>query len=130
MAGLKLDGAGTAKMATLEEALVMVQALHGVVERMALEVRNGSPISSLVPALKRVGTPLAAKLKAQYGMVSDQVTQMLLMATRGGGDQVKVRALREGVAQVRTALDIAVAKVKENHAMQDHSQDAAAEAGA
>ena len=116
MAGLKLDGAGTAKMATLEDALAMTQALHAVVERMAMAVRNAQPISSLTPALKRVGTPLAAKLKAQYGMISDQVTQMLLFATRGGGDQVKVRALREGVAQVRTAIEIAVAKVKENHA--------------
>ena len=126
MAGLKLDGAGTAKMATLDEALVMTQALHAVVERMAMAVRNMQPVSSLQPALKRVGNPLAAKLKAQYGMISDQVTQMILSATRGGGgDQVKVRALREGVAQVRIALEIAVAKVKEQHAMEKHGEEPA-----
>ena len=132
MAGIKLDGAGTAKMVTLDEALALTQALHAVVERMAMDVRNGVPISGLMPALKRTGNPLAAKLKAQYGMISDQVTQMILGATRGGGggDQVKVRSLREGVAQVRIALEIAVNKVKEQHAMEKHGGDTADTAGA
>ena len=36
--GPKLDGAGLAKMATLDEATGAVQRLHGIVERMAIAV--------------------------------------------------------------------------------------------
>ena len=36
MAGTKLDGAGAAKMKTLESALVDLQGLHGLVEQMAM----------------------------------------------------------------------------------------------
>lgn len=117
--GPKLDGAGQVKMETLLNALAQIQQLHGVVERMAMEAKNMKPISPLVPQLKRVATPLASGLKAQFGLLSDQVTQMLLAATRGGGDQMRVRALREGVAQVRQALEIQVTLVKNKHTVED-----------
>ena len=52
-------------------------------------------------------------------MISDQVTAMLLVATRGGGDQNKLRALRESVAQIRTQIEIAIAKTKEKHSITD-----------
>jgi len=47
------------------------------------------------------------------------VTALLLIATRGGGDQAKLRSMRELVAQIRTALEIAVAKTKEKHAIEE-----------
>jgi hypothetical protein len=117
--GPKLDGAGTAKMTTLTEALAQLQSLHAVVERMAMELRNQKPVGPLAPQLKRVATPLASKLKAQFGLLSDQVTGMILIATRGGGDQLKVRALRENVAQLRQGLEIQVSLVKTKHAQDD-----------
>ena len=117
--GPKLDGAGQVKMETLTNALAQIQQLHAVVERMAMEAKNMKPISPLVPQLKRVATPLASGLKAQFGLLSDQVTQMLLAATRGGGDQMRVRALREGVAQVRQALEIQVTLVKNKHTVEE-----------
>ena len=58
-------------------------------------------------------------------MISDQVTAMLLIATRGGGEQMKLRSLREGVAQIRTQLEIAVTKTKEKHAMPEDGGDVA-----
>lgn len=121
----QLDGAGTAKMVTLDEATAQLQRLHGIVERMAMAIRSEQETGQFGPQLRRAGSPLVGLLKGQFGMISDQVTAMLLVATRGGVAQTKLRALRESVAQIRTQLEIATAKVKEKHAVSDdaHSSD-------
>jgi hypothetical protein len=124
MAGLKLDGAGQVRLQTLHEAMVMLQKCHGVVEGLAMDVKNSRPTSGAVMQFKRVATPLASKLKGQYGMISDTITSMILASTRGGGDQVKVRILREGIASVRQQLEIAEVQVKEKHAVSDDAENA------
>lgn len=113
--GPKLDGAGVAKMETLEEAATHVQRLHGIVERMGMAVRSQQNTAQFGMQIRRAASPLVGLLKGQFGMIADQVTAMLLIATRGGGEQNKVRALRETVAQLRIQLEIAVAKTKEKH---------------
>ena len=40
LVGPQLDGAGVAKMETLEEATAQLQRIHGIVERMAMAVRS------------------------------------------------------------------------------------------
>ena len=125
MAGPKLDGAGNVKIVTIHEAQAILQRCHGIVEGMALDVKNSRPIAGGVQQLKRAATPLIGKLKGQYGMIADVVTAMLLAATRGGGDAQKVRGMREGIASVRTQLEIAEAKVLENHAVEDPKKKAA-----
>ena len=117
MSGTKLDGAGTQKMKTLDEAVLVVQRLHGLVERMAVEVKAEKGAGVYPQQLKRLATTLQGQLKGQFGLIADQVAQLILIAGRGGGEQMKVRALRESVAQIRTALEIAAAKVKEQHAV-------------
>ena len=117
--GPKLDGAGLAKMATLDEATAAVQRLHAIVERMAIAVRGQQNTAQFGAQIRRSGSPLVGLLKGQFGMISDQVSALLLIATRGGGDQAKLRSLREAVAQIRTALEIAVAKTKEKHAVEE-----------
>ena len=117
MAGVKLDGAGAQKMKTLEEAQLSVQRLHGLVERMAIEVKNQRAAGVLPQQIKRMAVPLQGQLKGQFGMIADQVSAMILATGRGGGDQLKLRSLREYVAQVRQALDIAASKVKDQHAV-------------
>lgn len=129
MAGIKLDGAGTAKMATLEAATLELQRLHGVVETIAVAVKGNKPTTTFMPQVKRIGTSLAGRLKGQFGMISDQVTAMLLAATRGGGDQQRLRGLREGVAQVRVALDIAIAQTKEKHQVHHEKPEAPGASG-
>jgi hypothetical protein len=119
----KLDGAGAAKMTTIEDALTHLRRLHGLVERMAVAVKAKEPTQLYGAQLKRAGTPMVGLLKGQFGTIADQVTAMLLAATRGGSEQLKVRTLREGIAQVRTQLEIAAARVKQNHTVDD---DAAA----
>lgn len=117
MAGVKLDGAGAQKMKTIEEALSTIQTIHGHVERMAVEVKNQKGAGVIPQQIKRIATPLQGQLKAQFGLIADQVSGMILAAGRGGGEQLKVRAMREYVAQIRTALEISQAKVKEQHAV-------------
>jgi len=118
MAATKLDGAGAQKMKTLEEALVTLQTLHGMVERMAMEVQNQRPIGVMPQQLKRLAAPLVGQLKGQFGMIADQLSTMRLVAGRGGGDKLKVRSYREHVAQIRTMLEMAQNKVKKDHGVE------------
>jgi len=121
-AGPKLDGPGTIKVATLEDALTKLQAVHAVVERMAVEMKNGKPIGSLAQQLKRTATPLQGQLASQFQPIADLVTSMLLIAGRGGGDAVKLRSFREHVGQIRAQLEVALAQTKEKHLVREHPE--------
>jgi len=118
MAGIKLDGAGTQKMKTIEEALIALQSIHSVVERMAVDVKNNRGLGIAPGQIKRIATNLQGQLKAQFGLVADQVSAMIIAMGRGGGEQGKIRVAREAVAQIRTALEINAAKVKKDHAVE------------
>jgi hypothetical protein len=124
--GPKLDGAGAAKMATLEAATSHLQRVHGIVERMAIALRSKEPLSNYGPQVKRAAAPLVGLLKGQFGMISDQATALILVASRaGGGDQQRVRSLREAVGQIRQSLEIANAKVREKHTIEESPKAAA-----
>lgn len=112
-----LDVPGRLKMATLEEAAKIAQRLHGLVEQAASAAHKGEPIVSYTQQVRRAGAPLVSLLKAQFGMVSSHVAQMMIIAGRTGSDKVRVRALREGVAQLKMQLDVSETRVKESHAV-------------
>jgi hypothetical protein len=118
MASTKLDGAGAQKLKTLEEALVTIQTMHGLVERMAMELQQKKPIGVMPMQLKRMASPLVGALKGQFGPIADYVSSMLLVAGRGGGDQVKVRAYREHIGGLRQMIDFAEKKVKRDHSVE------------
>jgi hypothetical protein len=123
-AGPKLDGAGTVKLVTLDEALLRLQSVHALVERMAAEQKSGKPISSMEQQLKRAATPLQGQLKAQFSLIADQVSALLIVAGRGGPAALKVRSFRETVAQIRTQLEIAIVQTKAKHAIEEkHEKD-------
>ena len=125
MAGPKLDGAGKVKIVTVHEAQAILQRCHGLVELMAMDVKGSRPINGGISQLKRAATPLIGKLKGQFGMISDVVTAMLLAATRAsGGDQAKVRTMREFIASIRQQLEIAEKQILEKHAVDDHKKPA------
>jgi hypothetical protein len=48
---------------------------------------------------------------------------MILASGRGGSETIRVRALREHVAQIRAALEVAVGKVKEQHSVEIEGQE-------
>ena len=115
MAGAKMDGAGIEKMKTLETAQSQLQRVHGLVEQFAMAVKNDQPTAIWGGQIRRAGSPLVGLLKGQFGMISDQLAAMMVVAGRTGSDKVRLRSLRETVAQARTALEIAVAKTIELH---------------
>ena len=127
MAGaVRLDGPGTVKMAVLEESLVALQRLHGLVEQMAIAVKNQKPGQVYAMQIRRSATPMVGQLKGAFGTIADQVSAFILVASRGGtGEQQKVRALREQVAMIRQAIEIAQNKVKEQHAIAQAEEPAA-----
>ena len=122
MAGLVLDGAGQVKYETLQWALTMHQRLHGQVETYAVGVKNSKPEPSILNNIKRNLPVMAAKLKAQFGMVSDLVTAVYAGAGRGASDQMRVRGLREGMASIKMQIDIAVTQVIAKHEKVDEKK--------
>ena len=118
MAGVKLDGAGAQKMKTLEEALSTIQTMHGMVERMAMEMKNQRSVGIIPQQIKRIAVPLQGQLKGQFGLIADQVSGMILAVGRGGSDVVRLRTMREYIAQLRTAVELNVSKVKEQHSVE------------
>ena len=119
MAGLKLDGAGTVKMQTLEECVGMHTRIHNLVEQYALAVKRNQPAGHLMMNLKRQMPALAGKLKGQFGMISDLVTATNMSMTRGSSEQMRVRAMREGVAAIKVQLEIALTQTIAKHELKE-----------
>ena len=117
MAGTKLDGAGAAKMHTLDDSLTHLQRVHGLVEQMAIAIRNQKPTTMYGMQIRRAASPMVGQLKVQFGLLADQVSGLVLVATRGGSEQMRLRMMREMVGQIRTAIDIMMSKVKEQHSV-------------
>jgi len=114
-----------AKMKTLDEALILLQRIHGVVEQYALALKRNQPSAAFVMNIRRTLPTLAANLKAQFGMIADQVTAANLAASRGASEQVRLRGMRESVAQIKQALEIASTQTKERHSVPiDRNDDA------
>ena len=110
-----LDGAGLAKLQTLESAVTLVQRLNTIVERMAQAQRMQQPLASFRQQIQRAAAPVASLLKPQFEPISSLITNMVLISTRGGTDQTKVRTLRESVAQIRAQLEAAESRVRQQH---------------
>jgi hypothetical protein len=119
--GARLDGAGLAKMKTLEQATLLLQRIHGLVEAYAMAVKNRQPSAPLVMNIRRTLPSLAENLKGQFGLIADQVMQVQIATTRGSSESVRIRTLREGVAQIKQALEIATTQTKDRHTVQDES---------
>jgi len=116
MAGPKLDGAGTEKMKTLDESLMQLHRLHGLVESYALAIKRSQPPATYLMPIRRALPTLASLLKGQFGLISDQAMSLNVGVSRGSNEQVRVRMLREGIGALRQALDVAIVRVRENHA--------------
>jgi hypothetical protein len=131
MAGIKLDSAGQNKLKTLDEALLLLQRIHGIVEQYGMAIKRNQPTQTYVMNVRRQLPTLAANLKNQFGMISDLVTSVVLASSRGASEQVRLRQLREGVAQVKQAIEIAMTQTKDKHkVVDDHGPPKAAGDGA
>lgn len=115
----KIDGAGLSKLQTLEDAVGLVQRLNTIVERMAQAQRNAQPLAPFRQQIARAAAPAASLLKQQFEPIANMVTNMVLLSTRGGTDQTKVRSLRESVAQIKVQLEAAESRVRKQHTVSD-----------
>lgn len=107
-----------AKLETLEHAMSTMQKVHGIVEQMALTVRNEGNTGPDTARLRRMATPLVGLLKGQFGSISDLVANMILVATRGASDKTRVRSLRECVGSIRMHIEVSQKRVTELHSQQ------------
>lgn len=114
-----IDGPGRMKIATLETAGIAAQRLHGLVERLASAAQKREPISSYMQQFRRSAPPLVGLLKPQFGMIADHLTQMIVIAGRSGSDQIRVRALREGIGQLKMQIELAGNRVRDTHAVKE-----------
>lgn len=126
MAGIKLDSAGVNKLKTLDEALLLLQRIHGLVEQYAMALKRGQPTSVFVMNIRRQLPTLSENLKAQFGLIADQVMAVNLAASRGASEQVRLRGMREGIAHIKTAIEIAMTQTKDKHAVEAEPGSSAA----
>jgi hypothetical protein len=115
----RIDGPGLAKLETLEQATTMVQRLNTIVERMAQSQRMMQPLAQYRQQIQRAAAPIASLLKPQFEPISVMVTNLVIVSTRGGSDQQKVRSLRESVAQIKAQLDATESRVRKQHTVND-----------
>lgn len=123
MSGAKMDSAGVIKLRTLDDALLLLQRINGIVEQYALAVKRNQPASAFVMNIRRQLPSLAENLKGQFGMIADQVLAVNLAASRGASEQVRIRVLREGVAQVKQAIEIAMTQTKDKHTVKEEKTE-------
>jgi hypothetical protein len=123
VAGLKLDSTGIVKMKTLDEAMLLLQRINGLVEHYAMAVKRNQPTAAFIQNIRRQLPSLAENLKGQFGLIADQVIGVNLSASRGSSEAMRVRALREGVAQIKQALEIALTQTKDKHGKHDEKDD-------
>jgi hypothetical protein len=119
MAGLRLDGAGQAKMVTLDDCTAILQRVHNLVEQYALSIKQGKPQTVYLNNIRRQLPTMAGKLKGQFGMISDLVTSINMQSSRGSSEPIRVRTMREGVAAIKAQLDIAIAQTINKHEAKD-----------
>lgn len=109
-------------MTTLDDSILLHQRIHGLVETYALSVKQNKPAGAIMQNLKRQMPLLAAKLKGQFGMISDLVTSINMQMTRGSSEQMRVRTMREGMAAIKQQLEIAIAQTIAKHKMEDGAE--------
>lgn len=119
MSQVKLDAAGVNKLKALDDALLLLQRINGIVEQYALALKRNQPAAVYVQNVRRQLPTLAENLKAHFGSISDLVIGVNLAASRGASEQMRLRVLREGVAQIRQAMDIAIIQTKAKHAVEE-----------
>jgi hypothetical protein len=125
MAGLILDSMGTVKMKVLDDAVTLLHRINGLNEQVAQNSKRGVSSASQMQTIKRYLNQLAANLKAQFGMISDAVTNLYVQSSRGSSDAVRVRTIREGLAQIKQAIDIGYTQTKDKHAVHKEKPKAA-----
>lgn len=119
MATHRIDGPGLAKLETLDAALNHLQRVNAIVERMAAAARIQQSTAPFKQQIVRAATPMVGLLKAQFDQIAEHVSHMIVMTSRGATESVRIRGLREAVAQIRTQIEAAAARTRQIHAVRE-----------
>ncbi len=119
MATFRVDAAGTAKLKTLDDALLLLQRINGIVEQYALALKRNQPTSVYVQNVRRQLPTLAENVKGHFGLITDLVLSVNLAASRGSSEAVRLRTLREGVAQIKQAIELSMIQTRAKHAIEE-----------
>jgi len=91
-----------------------------MVEKYAIAVRTVQPTTSYGQQIKRAATPLVGLLRSQFQLLADISSDLILVATRGGGaDAARLRMLRERVGQLKSGIELAVTSTQNKHAVSE-----------
>jgi hypothetical protein len=100
-----LSAGAQQEIAILTMARRKVDRIHGLTEQFAV-AKPGAPQDQLGSMISRAALELGrALLAAGMGVIADQASQLGMLARRGGGPTIKLRGMRDFVAQLRPALD-------------------------
>ena len=124
MAAFKVDAAGTAKLRILDDALLLLQRINGIVEQYALALKREQPTSVYTQNIRRQLPSLAENVKGHFGTIADLILSVNLASSRGSSEAMRLRSMREGVSQIRQAIETAMTQTKAKHAVEDTRQDA------
>ena len=95
----KLTGAQQAQLAFLDALRLKFDRIHRLVEEVATFQGGESTVKTLVRLLDEHRHGASTLL---LNPIADTLGMMAMVARRGGGHQMKVRALREGLAGLKT----------------------------
>ncbi|HEY4130505.1 MAG TPA: hypothetical protein VGM50_07795, partial [Gemmatimonadaceae bacterium] len=90
---MRLDSTGQIKMKTLDEGLLLLQRIHGLVEQYGMALKRNQPTSVYVMNIRRQLPTLGENLKSQFGMIAEQITSVNVSTSRGASEQVRLRNL-------------------------------------
>jgi len=124
MAMHRIDGPGLAKLETLDQAMTYLQRVNSIVERMAQAARIQQSTAPFRQQIVRAATPMVGLLKAQFDQIAEHVSHMIVQTSRGATESVRIRSLREAVAQIRTQIESAAARTRQIHAVKEDEEKA------
>lgn len=124
MATRRIDGPGLAKLETLDQAMTYLQRVNSIVERMAQAARIQQSTAPFKQQIVRAASPMVGLLKAQFDQIAEHVSHMIVLTSRGATESVRIRSLREAVAQIRTQIESAAARTRQIHAVKETDEKA------
>ena len=102
----KLSIAAQQEMVFFDEARKKVDHLHSLIEQVAAAKANQQ---QFMGPIQRTATDVQRLfMNAGYGVMADSANQIGMQAKRGGGMNMKVRAFREIVNSIKSAMDTRV----------------------
>jgi hypothetical protein len=113
----KVSAGAQLQLDVLVQARRKLDRLHTLVEQFSM-AKPGPSQDSVGAQVSRTALELGrALLQNGMGVLADQANQLGMLARRGGGPNLKLRGMRDYVAQIRPGLERAEKSV--------HTKDAA-----